>query len=1097
MCKGRQKGREGLPVRAVLLLLIGMLWGQGAAAATAPGILCFMNEYPSEDHFYLGNLEVRMDCTGVSDAVCLIVAQERDGELLQCAAGQRGTDGSTVAARLEITEIKDTLVKVMVWESLESLRPVCEPLVLRPGDGKAPGQRIYCSAGFDSPEEPGVSIVTKQNAALLQDGWAELVKTRTDDIYIDMNLTDASSKVVLEADFRHEGNPPGNSSLFYLRDAVSGAGTVNTGVGRFQNGSISVGGKTIVLSAGVWTRLSMALDTEKHCFDFYVNGQRVISREPVRADLCQLSLWRIYVGGGEDYGSLKADNIRIYDGACPRDVTGHPVSEFSIFSDVPAKGLLAGRTALQPYADVIFAEGKKQKTDLPCIIADDEVLVSPATMEKLYGEPVTVSGDTVLVGDKAVFTIGKKELQTGGRTFAIESAPRLAEGVARIPARAYGIHVLPEGSFCDDQHGLLLVGGNIDPGDARMKEANLYLFFERKSPEELKAMLAENLAGDMTAHPRIMADAETFEHLRQEAATDPCKSSWFEIIKKRADSLLTKQPQEYKIVNSRLLDVANEAISRTGALGMAWQLTGDRVYAERCLAEIEKYCAYPDWHPAHCLDTGTMALAVAVGYDWIYETIPEERRQSLMERAKNLGLEPARAAYYGKAAFNAFWTKTETNWGAVVNAGFLNLALAIAELEPDYMMDTAACALRSMEYPIYRIAPDGAWYEGPGYWSYFFRTLCYGLAGYESAMGKLHEALRFKGADGLSRYQAYFSDPMGMVNNFHDGGSGATDCEGKAYLGSRLGQTAMMESRAEFLRKNPGLVTVCDLLWYEPAAGGQPGQTPPLDGYFRETEFVSMRQNWEDADALWVSAHGGRNNNAHDHIDDGSFVFTLGGVRWAADLGSEPLSYVDDSINPAIQAGFNSYYFYRRKGEGHNIVVINPDENLEMAQGGFAQVSPPVSGANRAYAHIDLSQHYRGKALSYIRGYLLSEGRRAFTVRDEIELFEPNSELYWFMHTKGDIAILDNSTALIAQDGKTLKVQFLTSAAESELMVMEAKKLPQSPQFRETANNGITKLTLKLKASGRVNITAKMSLADEAPSQTPPETTPIAQWTVD
>ena len=110
MCKGRKKGREGLPVRAVLLLLIGMLWGQGAAAASAPGILCFMNEYPSEDHFYLGNLEVRMDCTGVSDAVCLIVAQERDGELLQCAAGQRGTDGSTVAARLEITEIKDTLV---------------------------------------------------------------------------------------------------------------------------------------------------------------------------------------------------------------------------------------------------------------------------------------------------------------------------------------------------------------------------------------------------------------------------------------------------------------------------------------------------------------------------------------------------------------------------------------------------------------------------------------------------------------------------------------------------------------------------------------------------------------------------------------------------------------------------------------------------------------------------------------------------------------------------------------------------------------------------------------------------------------------------
>ena len=178
-------------------------------------------------------------------------------------------------------------------------------------------------------------------------------------------------------------------------------------------------------------------------------------------------------------------------------------------------------------------------------------------------------------------------------------------------------------------------------------------------------------------------------------------------------------------------------------------------------------------------------------------------------------------------------------------------------------------------------------------------------------------------------------------------------------------------------------------------------------------------------------------------------------------------------------------------------MVINPDENLEMDQAKFSKVMPPVSGKGRAYAAIDLTDAYNKTVTAYTRGYLLSEGRRAFTLRDEIELREPDSELYWFMHTKGDIIILDNTTAMIVQEGKQLKVQFDTDAGESELMVMEAKKLPQSHQFKETTNAGVTKLTLKLKASGRVNITAKMSLADEAPSQTPPETTPIAQWSVE
>ena len=125
----------------------------------------------------------------------------------------------------------------------------------------------------------------------------------------------------------------------------------------------------------------------------------------------------------------------------------------------------------------------------------------------------------------------------------------------------------------------------------------------------------------------------------------------------------------------------------------------------------------------------------------------------------------------------------------------------------------------------------------------------------------------------------------------------------------------------------------------------------------------------------------------------------------------------------------------------------------------------------------------------------MSDGRSALTVRDEIDLKQANSELYWFMHTEGQVVVEDDHTAYILQDGKQLKLQFVTDAAESELSVMAAEKLPTSVQFEESENVGVQKIALKLKASGKVNITVKMSLVGEEASNIAPETTAIENWT--
>ena len=963
---------------------------------------------------------------------------------------------------------------------------------------------VYADLRFENTQEWGLNYTRTNGNTLVWaedaatgSGYLHLEKVNASDAYFDVdNLAFACGFVVFEMDvLPGDENPSGQ--LFYLRDKVTTGSDLNAGLVEIVQGALKYGEQTFPVAAGQWHTVSAAVDFLNSRYDVYLDGALILENIALDTNLQKPSLWRVYLYSGDTPGTLGFDNLRVYDGTEPRSIGQEAPPEKDIFTDDAALAALSERRALQSYGETLFADGRKTSVAGRVLLDGDEALVPADVFEKLFAVSVTVSGGEAELADRTKFAAGEDTAEIAGKTVRLEAAPRLEDGVLYLPVCAYGENALGDGCFYDDGHGMFLVSDTpIDTSDARLKEANLYLFFERADAGELKELLTARHGDDLTAaHPRVLADADDFAALRAEVESDAVKAAWFAQLRTRADSYLEQPVLEYTITNGRLLDVANSALQRVSDLGMAWQITGESAYGERLVAELEAISSFRDWHPEHTLDTGTMAMAAALAYDWGYSAMSEAQRTEIAQRLFTLGLETAHAAYYGTASYPSWWTNTETNWGVVVNGGLFNLAVAIAETDPDYAMDIAEKAKRSMEYTVYRIAPDGAWYEGPGYWSYLFQFLSYTMAGSESAFGRPDELLKFKGMRGYAEYQAYVSDPAGDVNNFHDSDTGPIGSYGTFYVARALGLSQLMADRAAFMQEHSQMATAFDLLWYDPSGAAPSGGEMALDAYYRETEFVSMRQNWDDENALWASFHGGSLNAAHDHIDAGTFVFNLGGVRWAVDLPKEMLSYVSDAENPSIQAGYNSYYFYRRKAEGHNVVVINPDAQLEMDQSQTAKVVAMESGAGRSYAVIDLSDVYRQDADSYLRGYLVADGRRSFTVRDEIKL-KGSSELYWFMHTEGDVVLVDGNTAVILQDGRQLKVQFATDAPEYELSVMEAKKLPSSPQFTETDNPDVTKLAFRLNASGEVTITVKMSLVGEEASKTGPETAPISAWSV-
>lgn len=950
--------------------------------------------------------------------------------------------------------------------------------------------KIYYKNKLDSSASMSMTKLAKRNTIeWIEDGeggFTRITKSTSDDAMIDMTIGGTTKRVVAECDVRFSKYIP--ETLFYFRDN-SGATQINVALVTIKEDKVIAQGSSMQLRKNVWYTVSVAIDIARHTYAVYVDGELIAQNLSFNEEFQNISVWRMYVGG-TDQGSIDIDNLALYGGTEPRDIENDVVTATSRFSDSTALSFLRGKKAIQLYGNTAFINGEKTKLEKETVIRNDEPLIDQSTFENFFGVSVALSGETINAGN-AKMAVGSDKLTVDGKEYNLSAAPEIIDGTLYLPAREYGEYCVANG-FVDDGHGMIVIGNNLDSADARLKQANIYLYFDRKPVEELKEQFLAN-TDNGTEHPRLIATAEDFERLRNEVQTDSLKAEWYKAVIASADSIIDQSVLEYKINGGRLLDVANAALLRMEYLGFAYQMTGDRKYADKGIAEMEAICAFPDWHTEHYLDTGTIASAIAIGFDWLYDAMTDEQRENIVTVSHKYALETAKMAYYANADFNDFWADTETNWGIICNGGIANLALATGEYNTDETMEVLYNALRSIEIPWYRIAPDGAWYEGTGYWSYLLTHLTLFMSSYKTVMNEPFGE-SYMGMDKYAYFQAYFQGPDGMPNNFHDADEATVENTGQFYMADIYDDPSLMLYRISQMEQYNITPCIFDIIWCKAGIQNE-NSSINLDNekYFRETEFVSMREDWNRDDSAWLSFHGGYSNNAHDHVDVGTFVYNIGGVRWAVDVGREMLSYVADNVNPAILAGYDSKYFYRRKGEGHNIVVINPSDALEQDISAFAQVNKPVSGTTGAYGTIDLSASYAVNASSYLRGYLLTDNRRTLTVRDEIKLMG-ESELHWFMHTKGDIRIIDNNTAIIYQDGKQLKLQFITSSDTAELKAVAAEPMPETPEFTNTENTEFSKIDYQISGSGNVSITVKMSLVGEIGSDTGVDDVPISEW---
>ena len=564
------------------------------------------------------------------------------------------------------------------------------------------------------------------------------------------------------------------------------------------------------------------------------------------------------------------------------------------------------------------------------------------------------------------------------------------------------------------------------------------------------AAAPDPLAGLRPGHPRLILLDERLEELRALPASDPLFARGLEQVLARADGFLGAQPLERKLIGPRLLSVSRACLDRVYALAFAWRWTGEPKYARAVESNLLAVAAFSDWNPSHFLDVAEMTHAAAIGYDWCFDALAPESRAAIRAALIDKGLKPGRDAY--EAENPAWWVRSEFNWNQVCNGGLLVGALALADEEPRLAARILAPAVASLPAALATYEPDGAWGEGPGYWSYATHYTVYGLAALQSALGHDFGLSRRAGLAESGWFPLLGTGPSGMYATIADVGEKARRGALPAlfWLAQRYQKPFYAIAERAWLAENRA--TPQHLLWWQSEPEGF-HEGPPLCRLFRgPVEVAFLRSGWEPHD-FFVSFKAGYNQVNHGHLDLGSFEFEHAGVRWARDLGS------DDYNLPGYwdkKQGGRRWSYYRLGSFSHNLLLPASVQQHADASASFTHfVGLPASGKApwHQIAEIETEGLFPGVAASATRTVTLYADR-GLVVADRIDLTQPTG-LVWGMTTDADIE-LQGDRAWLRLDGHHLGVRLLLPEGARFSTAIASQAPPQK------ANKGVKRLEIRL-----------------------------------
>lgn len=1054
---------------------------------------------------------------------------------------------------------------VLPWErSFPAEKPTDEVLEFSPATELDTSVDIYTDIDFGDKSN-GISVVEKNGGGNItsekDDDGLDVMHFLADAKAAGgsyMDITNKGLKTVSRyvVEIRMKINNLSGKGSIGLFDTKDSDGVWKLGYDIGAKGSIisHANGSTVgKIPPGEWTTVSFARNILSGKTDVYVNG--TLTGSHAVTDNYYPVIFRIdLINAVGSIHDVVYDYIKIYSGTKPyseetadkdktpsqsMDYTTLPgggsasgsgsensqlqkVTRGSIMDPpVKLKAALDGKTVFMTVNETMYIDGKKSSySDLPAKPYDDNgTLMLPAEMFSLFsGHSVDHNAATgeITIGKRATMTVNQKECTIGGTVTLFGHAPVIKDGAVYLPMREACEKILGKAVTWDNRGFAVIADEAVElTGEFHYKDRYIqwhpidliyrYMCFDNPDGYEMIEALEANFPDK--SHPRIIYTYDDVDYILDRADEN---SEWKKAVDyemKMAESYLTKDYSAYYVVgDSGKQSAAGVMQKAIDALSTAFLLTGDTKYAAKGVEIMKGFCSWKTMGISTSnLTTGPWAAGIGVGFDIFYNyMLSSEQGREDMKYIKD---SVSRLVYndhilaYEKGIGHG-WIVLQDNFVGVCSGGMMLLCLAMADEED--MRDDSAYIMqniyKSMQTAVSLYYPNGGYYESVNYSNYLLDNFLTGINAMFTCLGTDYGLGNAKGFTDAGDFFTYIQSAYSCMG-FHDGGPSYSSNPVREFFGYRYGDMYGAQlGRQQKLLGNQNF-TLEALYYYEKAIEANGGTIPnvsdaPLDYYFYGAETGAFRNTHAVSNQVFVGFHGGWTNIVHDMLDLGSFMFESDNVRWATDLGS-------DSYNLPSYFAKDGYKIYRKRPEGENCIVLNPqsepDTYYGQELGVFAEIIDldmnKPKGAKMAY---DLTSAYQRDAEKYIRGFYFGDDRNTLIVQDELKL-KGETELYWFMHTATDIEIISNTKArLTGSNGKTLTVDVYCDASGYELKSMAAEPLPSSPVVEgQNPNTGYRKLAIYIPScSGSVNISVKLSPDSGDYVHTPLSFIPISRWTI-
>ena len=539
-----------------------------------------------------------------------------------------------------------------------------------------------------------------------------------------------------------------------------------------------------------------------------------------------------------------------------------------------------------------------------------------------------------------------------------------------------------------------------------------------KNVPDTESTVVEN---NKSEHPRIMLLKGEETQIKELIASDATWKKMHNTIIGECNVIITKPELERVMTGRRLLGTSRELLRRVFFLSYGYRMTANKRYLEKAEKEMLAVSQFTDWNPSHFLDVAEMTMGVAIGYDWLFNELPESTKETIKQAIVKKGLNPSKESKYN------WWLKTENNWNQVCNAGMTFGALAVQENYPILANEIIERAFASIPLSMEVYKPEGVYPEGYGYWGYGTTFNILFICAVEKALGSDRGLSRSPGFLQTSDFLKQMIAPSGKNFNWSDNGLGANLSPAMFWIAQKSDKPSVLWSEKEFLKiddfsKFKGIRELpAIMIW---------AKNIPLDKITEPEEkfwfgqgtnpVAMMRTSWTDPNAIFLGFKSGSPSVNHGHMDVGSFVMEADGVRWASDPGMQNYESLESkgmSIFGRTQDA-QRWTIYRMNNHSHNVITI---DNQHQQVKGYGKIDAYSDAEEFSYVVSDISSVYDGQMKQVVRGVAMKDGKYV-VVRDEVETLGKETKLKWAMFTFADVELGENS-AILNQDNKKLYIQ--------------------------------------------------------------------------